>query len=77
MIALVDAGVPRSEAHELVRKLSMEAEESGATLKEVLVRDELVASKLGDDIDSILDPASYTGASGEIIDRVLKICGRG
>jgi adenylosuccinate lyase len=77
MIALVERGVPRPDAHELVRRRSMEAEAKRAALRDVLMDDDVVVEKLGDQLDAILDPASYTGVSGEIIDRVLKICGRG
>ncbi len=76
MIALVEAGLPRPEAHELVRQRSMEASAEGLDLKEALLRDDVVKSKLGGRLDAVMDPAAYTGSSGEIIDRVLKICGR-
>ncbi len=68
MIALTEAGVPRQEAHELVRKLAIEAKQSGRQLKELTKNIKQLSAKK---IDEIFDIASYIGEAEKIVDRAL------
>lgn len=68
MIALTEAGVPRQEAHELVRKLAIEAKQSGRHLKELTKNLKQLSAKK---IDEIFDIASYIGEAKEIVERAV------
>jgi len=73
MIALVGKGMGRQEAHKLTRDASMAAREKGVHLKEVLLSDKKVMSLLNaKELAKALDPASYIGSSGKIVDSIVK-----
>lgn len=75
MMFLAKKGMGRQKAHELVRQLSLEARSEQKGLREVLLRDEAVASALSEaELEEALDPRNYLGASEEIVDRVVSIC---
>jgi adenylosuccinate lyase len=64
MMALVRKGVNRQEAHELLRKLTIKSEVEKRNLKEILLSDKLVCSKLNElEIDFTLDPKNYLGTA--------------
>jgi 3-carboxy-cis,cis-muconate cycloisomerase len=66
------AGIGRMAAHQLVERACRAAADSGRHLREVLKQDADVNAQLGaEEIDRLLDPAGYTGAADEFIDRVL------
>ncbi len=70
---LVQAGVPRQEAHERVRKLSMKALDNRESFSSVLKEDKLISSKLKPtEIEQALDYTSYLGVAAEIINRALR-----
>ncbi len=74
MLELVSKGVGRPQAHELVRKCSMESTKTGEEFKQVLMREKDVSSKLSEaDLDRILDPRAYLGSAREIVDNILAI----
>ena len=73
IMALVSKGMGRQDAHELMRKCSMEAQKACEDFKSYLMRNEKVASLLSEaEIDSALDPRSYLGSAGETVDRIVK-----
>ena len=73
MIALVRKGMGRQEAHKLTRDASMAARETGVHLREVLAKDQTVMKLLtAKELDKALDPASYTGSAGKIVDSIVK-----
>jgi adenylosuccinate lyase len=75
MMALVEKGLGRQEAHELVRQLSLKAVESGHELGEVLKGDKVATKYLtNEEIDGAMDPTNYVGAAGEIVDTAVRIC---
>ncbi len=64
MMALTRKGVNRQEAHELLRKLTIESEVKKQLFKETLVNDKFVASKLTEkEMDEALNPKSYLGTA--------------
>lgn len=72
MLALVEKGMGRQEAHELIRRCSMAAESEGLTLKETLAGDSEVSKRLkGAELDAVLDPMNYLGSAEQIVKNVL------
>jgi adenylosuccinate lyase len=72
MLALVDKGVARDEAHEMLREASMEALSKGDGLEDVCARD----SKISDIFDSaelsdLFRPEGHLGHSGRIVDEAV------
>ena len=74
MIALteiLEPGMPRQEAHELVRKLAIEAKQSGRHLKDLVK--EKIKSLHPKTIDQIFDVASYIGEAERIVERAVSL----
>jgi len=75
MMALTDRGMGRQEAHELVRRLSMQAAEVGTPLETLLKADPTVKKRLTTkQIEAVMDARNYIGVAGEIVDRAVSIC---
>ena len=73
MTTLVQKGMGRGEAHELMRKTSMKAIKENKTLKQVFIEENKKLKLLTEgEIDKSLDPKNYLGATEKIIDRVIK-----
>ena len=73
MIALTEKGMPRQEAHELVRGLSMKSYHSRRPLKEFLAASKEVTRHLDDlELADAIDPGKYIGTSLHQINMVLK-----
>ncbi len=69
MIKMVSLGISRQEAHELMRRYSMEAKEKNLHLKEILKR-EGWGEKLN--LDELFNPENYIGKAKEIVDIVTE-----
>ncbi len=64
MIALSRKGMNRQEAHELLRQLTLKSEIEKKPLREILLKNQLVTSKLAEkEIDLALDPKNYLGTA--------------
>ncbi|MFH1786992.1 MAG: adenylosuccinate lyase [archaeon] len=73
MIALAENGMPRQEAHELVRKLSMKCYSSGEPLASLLKSDRKISSILSPKkIDLLMDPHTYIGNAVQTVEKALK-----
>ncbi len=73
MLALTTKGMGRQDAHELIRQLSMKAEERKAHLKDMLMESEEIRALLSpEEIERIMDYRNYTGKAGEIVDMVVR-----
>ncbi|MFH1013318.1 MAG: adenylosuccinate lyase [Thermoplasmatota archaeon] len=73
MTALVNRGMGRGDAHELMRTISLEAASQRRTLKEVFLErtnDNPILTKK--EVDDALNPENYLGATDQIIERVIK-----
>ena len=71
MLALVERGIGRQDAHELVRRASMTAYEKDMPLQQVLDGNHLVRSRFDDTAwDRLFDPRTYLGRAGEVVDLV-------
>jgi len=72
MINLTLANVPRHKAHELVMKISREAEKNNKSLLDVALEDDEIIKILGKDkIVEILNPYNYLGQHRELINRAI------
>jgi len=71
---LVEKGLGRQEAHELVRKCSMKALRENTDFRTGLIQDKEIASELSlDEIDELLDYSTYLGVTQQLIDNALKL----
>ena len=74
MIELVGKGVARDEAHEILRTASFQAVETGEHLKEICLKTEkLMAVFSEDEMNSMFEPSSHLGVSGEIVDEAVAL----
>jgi len=74
MMSLVSKGMGRQDAHELIRKCSMDSQRECEDFKSYLMRNKSVTALLSEkDIDSALNARAYLGSAGQTIDRILKI----
>jgi len=72
VFALSDV-VGREHAEARLRELADEAIETGASLREAIVGDPELGSVFSvDELDALLDPTTYTGLDGELIDAVIE-----
>lgn len=77
MLALVDSGMPRDEAHEVLRSSSMRALETGMNLKDVCSEDTRINDVFDEDeLCDLFLPSSHLGVSGEIVDNAVSIARR-
>ena len=73
MVALVNKGVQRQEAHRLLQQLVFQSQQSGTRFRDVLVNDVRVSKYLtGSEIELALDPKSYLGMSGVLSDAAVQ-----
>jgi adenylosuccinate lyase len=64
MMALTKKGVNRQEAHEMLRKLTIQSALDKKDFKQVLLEDKFVSSKLSEkEIDQALNPKNYLGTA--------------
>lgn len=71
MTKLIDKGMGRGEAHEHMRKLSMEAVKQNKSLKEISLSNKKKLGLSKQEINDALDPENYLGVTHEIIDKVV------
>jgi adenylosuccinate lyase len=77
MIALVEKGMGRQEAHELLRKIALEAYPKGEALEEALIRNKKITELLTkDNISMLMEPQNYIGTAGEQVRNVLEVARR-
>ena len=74
---LVEKGMGRQEAHELVRRCSMKALETGASFRSVLVSTDEVVRRLSEkEVDDCLDYSTYLGVAGRLVDNAIEMTER-
>ncbi len=74
MLRLVEKGMGRQEAHELLRKLSSQAVSKNLSFESVLLRSETVKKHLSDkEIKDALKPENYIGSSINQVENVLRL----
>ncbi len=73
MIALTKKGMSRQEAHELLRRLTIESEKEARPFKRILLEDKVVGKKLNrGEIDRALNPRNYLGTAIEQVESMVK-----
>jgi adenylosuccinate lyase len=74
MLELVDKGVSRDEAHEILRNASMKAIAEGRELQDICADDDVVASRFSqEELDFMFDPKNHIGVSGELVDEAVEL----
>ena len=74
MLALVDEGIHRDQAQEILRAASMIAVAENRHLREICGEDESVRGAFSEDeLDQLFDPSSHLGVSGEIVDEAIAL----
>ena len=72
MIELVDAGIAREEAHEILRSASMDCISNGRHLRDVCREVDAIASRFDNDqLEAMFNPANHIGLSGELVDEAV------
>ncbi|MCL2333709.1 MAG: adenylosuccinate lyase [Candidatus Methanoplasma sp.] len=72
MMKLVEKGIGRQDAHEILRDASMTAIERDVDLKDVLLeRDDIRGVLSVKEITSVMDPENYTGSAKDITDKMV------
>ncbi len=73
MTKLVEKGMGRGDAHELVRKCSLKASDKDKDLLTTLLEDKNVSKLLRkNELEEIMNPRNYLGASDKIVDNIVK-----
>ena len=73
MMALTKKDVNRQEAHEMLRKLTIQSAVDKKPFKQILLEDKLVSSKLNEnEIDQALNPKNYLGTAVKQAERFAK-----
>jgi len=73
MMALVGKGIGRQEAHEIVRKASIEADDEGMTLAEAMLKNMKVKGAFSQkQLENVMDPGAYVGLAPEMTLKVVK-----
>ena len=72
MIELVDAGIPREDAHEILRSASMDCISNGRHLRDVCSGVDAIASRFDNDqLDAMFNPSNHIGLSAELVDEAV------
>jgi adenylosuccinate lyase len=73
MLGLVKKGIGRQEAHELLRQASIKTMKENKSLKEVLLKDEIIKKNFAEkELDWYLDYKNYIGTAAEQVENVTK-----
>jgi adenylosuccinate lyase len=74
MIELVDGGIPRDEAHEILRAASMTCISEGRHLREVCGEVSQITDRFDtNQLDSMFDPSNHIGVSAELVDEAVAV----
>jgi adenylosuccinate lyase len=73
LLALVESGMNRDDAYHVVQDAAMRAWQSEAGFRELLSRGEAVRKRLGDELDTLFDPAYALRNLGAVFGRVEEL----
>jgi adenylosuccinate lyase len=76
LLALVESGMNRDDAYEIVQGAAMRAWEGEGGFRELLEEDEDVSERLGKDLDALFDPSYALRNLGVVFERVEELKGR-
>ncbi|CAI8231762.1 MAG: Adenylosuccinate lyase [Methanobacteriota archaeon] len=72
MLALVEKGVSREEAHEVLRAASMESISKGEELIDICSRNPIIATKLdANELSEVFEPHNHLGVSLELVEECV------
>jgi adenylosuccinate lyase len=72
MVELVNRGIGRQEAHELLRKAAIEARKGNKLIKEILIKNKKIKEKFSEeDLENLLDPHKYIGKAVEQVENLI------
>ena len=72
MLELVDAGVARDEAHEILRNASMVAVSNGEELLDVCSREPAISARFDiEQLEAMFEPLNHVGVAGELVDEAV------
>jgi adenylosuccinate lyase len=72
MLELVDRGMPREEAHEVLRRASMDAVAQRLHLQEACHNSKAISELIeGNSLRALFDPRSHLGSSDEVVDLAI------
>lgn len=73
MVELVECGMGRQDAHELVREDAMKVYESGREFYDILAEDERVTRYIGpEELKDLMDPNNYVGTAVAQVEAVVR-----
>jgi adenylosuccinate lyase len=73
MIALVEKGMNRQKAHELLRKLTIQSEVQKRHFRQILLKTKAVTERLSSkEIDEALDPRNYLGTALKQVENIAR-----
>jgi len=73
MTKLVEKGMGRGDAHEIVRKSSIIAYNKNLGLKDILLEDKKVSKLIEEaELGKVMKPENYLGATDKIVDNIVK-----
>ena len=74
MIDLVEHGIPRDEAHEILREASFTAVANKEELIDVCSRTPAISAAFSaEELEAMFDPANHIGVSGELVDECVAL----
>ena len=74
MIELVEHGIARDEAHEILRSASFEAVDKKIELIDVCSRTPEIAAAFSiEELEAMFEPSNHIGDSGEIVDECVSL----
>ncbi|MFW9971190.1 MAG: adenylosuccinate lyase [Candidatus Odinarchaeota archaeon] len=73
MVKLVDKGIGRQDAHEILRQASIKARKEKVNMSDILIRNEDIMSKFSKvELKSIFDPHKYIGKAVDQVENLIK-----
>lgn len=76
MMVLVEKGMSRQDAHELLRSIAMESYKTGEDYRSLLIRNREVMKYLTEkEVDAALNPKNYIGTAVEQVENLIKKIG--
>jgi adenylosuccinate lyase len=76
LLALVESGMNRDDAYQIVQGVAMRAWEGEGGFRELLEEDEDISERLGKDLDTLFDPSYALRNLGVVFERVEDLKGR-
>ncbi|MGC8598127.1 MAG: adenylosuccinate lyase [Thermoplasmata archaeon] len=73
ILKLVEKGMGRQDAHEIVRRYAITAQTNKMNFKDLFLSDNTVKKFMGEkELEETVKPENYLGNSGDIIDRIIE-----